>query len=89
MKFGSSIGESRQRGMYSNLCACKQLFAVDLDDLGCVETHPYSVRLVGCEPPAQPPIKYPPAARRWLNEYVEELIRVGLARHVRQCASAC
>ena len=89
MKFGSSIDESQQRDMYSDLSAREQLFAVDLDNLGCIDTHPYSVRLVSCKTPAQPPIKYPPAARRWLNEYVEELIRVGLARHVRQCASVC
>ena len=63
LKFGSSIDESQQCNMYSALCACEQLFAVELDDLGCVDTHLYSVRLVGGESPAQPPIKYYSATR--------------------------
>ena len=63
MQFGSSIDESQQRDMYSALSVHEQLFAVELDDLGCVDTHPYSVQLVGGETPAQLPIKYSPATR--------------------------
>lgn len=80
MQFGPDVDRVRRLQMYTELCSRERMFAVDLDDLGLVATHPFTVRLIASPPAAASPIGYHERPRLWLRDYIAELIRVGLVR---------